>query len=310
MTARASDSRRILLLGRHGQLGFELERTLSTLGEVIACGRGDCDLADAAALAAQIEARRPDLIVNAAAYTAVDAAEDDEAFAIAVNATAPATLAAEARRFGIGLVHFSTDYVFDGAPATRADGTRPPYDETQPVAPQGAYGRSKLAGEEVIRLSGCAHFIFRTAWVYANRGRNFLNTMERLAAERERLNIVDDQIGNPTWARSLADATAQILAVSWAQGGVAALERVGGTYHLACAGAASWFQFAQAIFAHWGDEGRPVPQLAPITTPEYPTRATRPAWSVLDCKKASATFGVQLPAWQAALALCLAERPG
>lgn len=308
MTARARESRRILLLGRHGQLGFELERTLGTLGDVIACGRGDCDLADAAALAAQIDARRPDLIVNAAAYTAVDAAEDDETLAIAVNATAPATLAAEARRLGIGLVHFSTDYVFDGAPATRADGTRPPYDETQPVAPEGAYGRSKLAGEEAIRLSGCAHLIFRTAWVYANRGRNFLNTMERLAAERERLNIVDDQIGNPTWARSLADATAQILAVSWAQGGAAELERMGGTYHLACAGAASWFQFASAIFASRADQGLPVPQLVPITTKEYPTRAKRPAWSVLDCKKAYATFGIRLPAWQAALALCLAER--
>ncbi|MDG4576548.1 MAG: dTDP-4-dehydrorhamnose reductase [Defluviicoccus sp.] len=309
MTARARESRRILLLGRHGQLGFELERTLSTLGDVIACGRADCDLADAAALAAAIEAARPDLIVNAAAYTAVDAAEDDEATAFAINAIAPAALAAAARRLGIALVHFSTDYVFDGAPATRADGTRPPYDEAQPVAPQGAYGRSKLAGEETIRLSGCAHFIFRTAWVYANRGRNFLNTMERLASERDRLSIVDDQIGNPTWARSLAEATAQILALSWAQGSAAALERVGGTYHLACTGAASWFQFAHAIFAHWGDEGRPVPQLVPITTPEYPTRAKRPAWSVLDCKKAYATFGVQLPGWQAALALCLAERP-
>ena len=308
MTAAPHRRRRILLLGRHGQLGFELERTLSTLGDVVACGRGECDLADAAVLAAGIEARQPDLIVNAAAYTAVDAAEDDEAAAFAVNATAPATLAAEAQRRAIALVHFSTDYVFDGAPAATADGARPAYDETHPAAPQGAYGRSKLAGEEAIRSSGCAHFIFRTAWVYANRGRNFLNTMERLAAERDHLSIVDDQIGNPTWARSLADATAQILAVSWAQGGVAALERVGGTYHLACTGAASWFQFAGAIFAPRADQGLPVPRLQPITTPEYPTRAKRPAWSVLDCQKAYATFGVQLPAWQTALALCLAER--
>jgi dTDP-4-dehydrorhamnose reductase len=310
MTAAPPRRRRILLLGRHGQLGFELERTLGTLGDVSACGRGACDLADPASLAAGIEARRPDLIVNAAAYTAVDAAEDNEALANAVNATAPATLAAAARRLGIALVHFSTDYVFDGAPAPGTDGTRPAYDEEQPAAPQGAYGRSKRAGEEAIRLSSCAHFIFRTAWVYANRGRNFLNTMERLAAERDTLRIVDDQIGCPTWARSLADATAQILAVSWAQGGVEAVARTGGTYHLACAGAASWFQFASAIFAHWAAEGRPVPRLEAITTPEYPTRAKRPAWSVLDCGKASATFGIQLPPWQTALALCLAERAG
>ncbi|MFZ1416002.1 MAG: dTDP-4-dehydrorhamnose reductase [Defluviicoccus sp.] len=310
MTTRARKGRRILLLGRHGQLGFELERTLSPLGDVIACGRGACDLADAAALSNAIEAARPDLIVNAAAYTAVDAAEDDEAAAFAVNATAPAALAAAAERRGIALVHFSTDYVFDGTPAAGADGMRAPYDETQPVAPQGAYGRSKLAGEEAIRGSGCAHFIFRTAWVYANRGRNFLNTMERLAAERDHLSIVDDQIGNPTWARSLADATAQILAASWAQGGVEAVARTGGTYHLACAGAASWFQFAGGIFAHWANDGRPVPRLVPITTPEYPTRARRPAWSVLACEKAYATFGVKLPAWQTALALCLAERAG
>ena len=310
MTAAPHRRRRILLLGRHGQLGFELERTLSTLGEVIAWGRGECDLADAAALAAGIEAERPDLIVNAAAYTAVDAAEDDEAAAIAVNATAPAALAAAARRLGIALVHFSTDYVFDGAPATSADGTRPDYDETHPPAPQGAYGRSKLAGEEAIRSSGCAHFIFRTAWVYANRGRNFLNTMERLAAERDTLRIVDDQIGCPTWARSLADATAQILAAGWAQGGVEAVARTGGPYHLACAGAASWFQFASAIFSQRAAEGRPVPRLEAITTREYPTRAKRPAWSVLDCQKASATFGVRLPEWRTALALCLAERAG
>lgn len=310
MIPPAREGRRILLLGRNGQLGFELERSLSTLGEVIACDRGGCDLADAAALAAALDAARPELIVNAAAYTAVDAAEDDEAAAFAVNATAPAALAAAAERCGIALVHFSTDYVFDGTTAASADGTRAAYDETQPVAPQGAYGRSKLAGEDAIRGSGCAHFIFRTAWVYANRGRNFLNTMERLAAERDHLSIVDDQIGCPTWARSLADATAQILAVSWARGGVEAVARSGGTYHLACTGAASWFQFASAIFAHWADEGRPVPSLVPITTPEYPTRAKRPAWSVLDCAKAHATFGVRLPAWQTALALCLAERVG
>ena len=308
MTARARESRRILLLGRHGQLGFELERTLSPLGAVIALGRDMCDLADAAALAAALDAARPDLIVNAAAYTAVDAAEDDEAAAFAVNASAPAALAAAAGRCGIALVHFSTDYVFDGAPAAARDGTRPAYDETQPVAPQGVYGRSKLAGEEAIRGSGCAHFIFRTAWVYANRGRNFLNTMARLAAERERLSIVDDQIGCPTWARVLADATAQILAVSWAQGGTAAVARTAGTYHLACAGAASWFAFASAIFAHWADAGRPVPRLKPITTAEYPTRARRPAWSVLDCSKAFTTFGVRLPEWETGLALCLAER--
>ena len=292
----------VLFGGKLGQLGWELRRTLAPLGEVVAVDRDDLDLRDDSALAAFLREQAPQLIVNASAYTAVDRAETEQDLAFAINEQAPRVMAESARALGAGLIHYSTDYVFDGTlgrPCVEGDAPNP----------LSVYGRSKLAGEQAIRAAGCAHLIFRTAWVYANRGRNFLNTMERLASERDRLSIVDDQIGNPTWARSLAEATAQILALSWAQGGAAALERVGGTYHLACAGAASWFQFAHAIFAHWGDEGRPVPQLVPITTPEYPTRAKRPAWSVLDCKKAYATFGVQLPGWQAALALCLAERP-
>ena len=296
-----SGRRPILLLGRDGQLGFELARALSVQGALVAWGRDELDLARPAAIAARIEALAPGLIVNAAAYTAVDAAEDDQATAFAVNAEAPGVLARYAAASDAALIHFSTDYVFDGAARDR------PYREDDPVAPLGAYGRSKLAGEDAIRASGCVHLILRTAWVYAGRGRNFLLTMRRLGRERAELAIVDDQIGCPTWSRLLAEATAQILAQSWARAGIAGVEDVTGTYHLAGAGAVSWHGFAHAIFAALAAAGETVPRLKPITTAEYPTRALRPAYSVLDCTKARRAFGIALPDWEAALRLCLGE---
>jgi dTDP-4-dehydrorhamnose reductase len=294
--------RPILLLGRDGQLGFELARALSTQGDLVAWGRAELDLARPEAIARRIAALAPGLIVNAAAYTAVDAAEDDEDTAFVVNAAAPAALARAARAGDAALVHFSTDYVFDGAARDR------PRREDDPVAPLGVYGRSKLAGEEEIRASRCVHLIVRTAWVYGNRGRNFLLTMRRLGRERARLAVVDDQIGGPTWSRLLAEATAQILAQTWLTSGTAGVEDVAGTYHLACAGATSWHGFARAIFAALAAAGETVPRLDPIPTASYPTRARRPAYAVLDCGKARRTFGIALPDWEAALGLCLGDR--
>jgi dTDP-4-dehydrorhamnose reductase len=295
--------RRILLLGPRGQLGWELRRSLAPLGEVIAAGRDHIDLAALATLKDAADGLRPALIVNAAAYTAVDAAEGDEETAMRVNGLAPGLLAEVARARGIPLVHFSTDYVFDGA--TRGSGRDGGFTEADPVGPCNAYGRTKLAGEDAIRDAARAHLIFRTAWIYAARGRNFLLTMRRLGRERDEITIVDDQRGSPTWARALADATAQVLARHWAARPPDALTAVAGTYHLASAGQTSWHGFARAIFATASDADRATPTLRPVPTSAFPTPARRPAWSVLDCGKARRTFGIALPHWRTGLELCL-----
>ena len=294
--------RPILLLGRDGQLGWELRRALAPLGPVLALGRGDVDLADGGRVRACVRDAAPALIVNAAAYTAVDGAEDEEALALAVNGTAPGILAEEARRLGVPLVHYSTDYVF-GGDADRSQ----PYDESAAPAPVNAYGRSKLAGEAAVRAVGPAHLILRTSWIYAARGRNFLRTMQRLAGERDELRVVDDQIGSPTWARALAEATALILARCGAPQDTTGLAERGGLYHLAAAGSVSWHGFAQAIVDRLptGEAPHPPVTVVPITTAEYPTPAARPAYSVLDCTAAARTFGIALPPWQEQLALCL-----
>lgn len=299
--ARGAGRGRILLLGPDGQLGFELARALAVQGDLVAWGRRELDLSRSDTIGPRISALTPGLIVNAAAYTAVDAAEDDAATALAVNAEAPAALAAAGAACNAALVHFSTDYVFDGHAGER------PYREDDKVAPLGVYARSKLAGEDAIRASGCAHLILRTAWIYANRGRNFLLAMRRLGRTRAELAVVDDQIGCPSWSRLLAEATAQILARTWLGAGTAGIAPVAGTYHLASAGATSWHGFAQAIFAALAAEGERVPALKPIPTEDYPTRTRRPAYSVLDCGKARRTFGVALPDWREGLRLCLAE---
>ncbi|GAB6041067.1 dTDP-4-dehydrorhamnose reductase [Endothiovibrio diazotrophicus] len=294
----------ILLLGASGQVGWELQRTLATLGAVVAPGASGAlpkalprvDLSDAAALRAVVAEVRPALIVNAAAYTAVDRAEEEPALAEAINTIAPGVLAEEAKRCGCALVHYSTDYVFDGA-ANR------PYREDDPTAPQGVYGRTKLAGEEAVRAVGGDHLILRTAWVYGLRGHNFLRTMLRLGGERERLAVVDDQRGTPTWSRAIAEATAQVVA----QPG--ALSERGGTYHLTCDGETTWHGFAAAIFRRAPHlEGAAPPalrELKAITTAEYPTPARRPAYSVLDNGRLEEAFGVRLPPWERALDLCV-----
>lgn len=278
----------ILLTGAAGQLGFELQSALAAHGSVTACDRGKLDLSDRDAIATRVRSLRPQLIVNAAAYTAVDRAENDVASAESVNARAPAILADEARRIDAVLVHFSTDYVFDGTATT-------PYDEDAPVGPLNVYGRSKLDGEKAIVAAQCAYAIFRTSWVYGTRGSNFLLTMQRLARERDELRVVADQIGVPNWTRDLASAIATIVGR-----GLPWLVERAGLYHLSAAGAASWFEFAQTIV---GDV--PRPRVVPIATAEYPTPARRPAYGVLATAKFERTFGFAQPHWHDALARCL-----
>ena len=281
---------RILLLGRHGQVGWELERALAPLGEVKAYDRAGLDLADAPRLAAAVRALQPEAIVNAAAYTAVDKAESEREAAFAVNATGPRVLAEEARRIGALLVHYSTDYVFDGEKRT-------PYVEDDATHPLSVYGASKLAGEEAIRKAGCRHLILRTSWVYGPRGKNFMLTMLRLAKERPELRVVDDQVGAPTSSIEIARATAQVLAHA------ARSPELSGLFHLAAQGETSWYGFAQAILAR---AGIATPIFA-IPTEDYPTPARRPRNSRLDCSRLRETFGVTLAPWQDGLAEAIAE---
>jgi dTDP-4-dehydrorhamnose reductase len=313
---------KILLLGANGQLGFELLRALATLGEVVAAtrngelaGGGECaiaDLADVDSLASALDAARADVIVNAAAYTAVDRAEDEPELADCINHRALAQIGAWAARHGSRVVHYSTDYVFDGS---GFDGSAArPYREDDPTAPLGVYGVTKLAGENALRASGAAYLIFRTAWVYAARGHNFLRTMLRLAGEREELRVVADQIGAPTPARWIAYASADALA-QWHAADPAESSRLAGIYNLVAAGQCSWYDFASAIVG--GAQARDLlaraPKVVPIGSADYPTRARRPAYSVLDCARLENAFGLQLPDWRVGLDDVLgdlAEHPG
>ena len=281
---------KILLLGRNGQVGWALERSLAPLGEPTALGRAELDLADVPRLVATIRALQPEAIVNAAAYTAVDKAESERETAFAINATAPRVLAEEAKRIGALLVHYSTDYVFDGAKAV-------PYVEDDAPNPLNVYGASKLAGERAIAATGCRHLILRTSWVYGPRGANFMLTMLRLARERPALRVVDDQVGAPTSSIEIARVTATVLARA------AQSSNVTGLYHLAAAGETSWCGFARAILAK-AEVATPV---VPIRTEDYPTAARRPRNSRLDCSRLRETFGVTLAPWEEGLAEALAE---
>lgn len=287
---------RILLIGGNGQVGHELRRSLAPLGEVVTTIRNGeldggaglaCDLMQPGSIAGIVQEARPDVVVNAAAHTAVDKAESDRDAAFRVNAGAVEELARECAALGMPLVHYSTDYVFDG------QGSRPylPDDATSPL---GVYGESKLAGENAIRSSGARHLILRTAWVYGWHGHNFLKTMLRVGAERDELRVVSDQVGSPTPAWLIADVTAQIL-----QQGVGE----GGTHHLVSGGQTSWHGFAEAIFDEAiaaGDLQR-KPVVHRIATSDYPTPARRPAWSVLDTGSLRQAYGVELPGWRDAL---------
>ena len=296
---------KILLLGANGQVGFELQRSLAPLGEIVAATRSGTlpgavpcervDFYDPDALHALCERIAPQLIVNAAAHTAVDRAEDEEALALQANGAAPGVLGAWAAANGAAVVHYSTDYVFDGS------GQRP-YREDDATAPLGAYGRSKRAGELALEASGAEFLNFRTAWVYAARGGNFLRTMLRLARERDRLGVVADQRGAPTPARLIAQTTACVLA-RWLVLAPEERRAKAGHYHLVSAGECSWHEFAGEIFTLALAAGliERIPELAAIATADYPTKACRPAYSVLDTQKIAATFGLQLPSWRQGL---------
>ncbi len=295
----------ILLIGHEGQVAWELRRTLACLGKVIALGRATqpaLDLTNTSEIRTTVRTLKPDLIVNAAAYTAVDKAEQEIEAAYAINAEAVAVLAEEAASLGAGLIHYSTDYVFPG-------NTDRPYLEEAAVGPLGVYGKSKLAGEEAIRQAGIPHLILRTAWVYGRRGQNFLLTVLRLMRERDTLGIVDDQRGAPTWSRLIAEATALMLAPCMRDGRFSPGSKTG-TYHLTCGGETSWFGFAGQI-REWAlaegllDDSAAL--LNPIPTTAYLTPAQRPAYSVLSNDKLAREFGIKLPDWNEALALCLAE---
>lgn len=291
----------VLLTGTSGQLGWELQRILNAPNRVIALTRADLDLSQPESIRRVVRAIRPDIILNPAAYTAVDKAESEQELAQAVNAAAPGVLAEEAEKLGALLVHYSTDYVFDGSKAAA-------YTEEDAPNPQSVYGRSKLAGEEAIRATGCKHLILRTSWVYGVHGGNFVKTVLRLARERDELRIVADQFGAPTWARLLANSTARIVR-GWQHGefGESSL----GLYHLAAAGRTSWHQYAEEIvrLARQHDPAlrdKPL-SIRPIATHEYPVAAKRPANSVLATDRIRTVFGLDLPPWQDDLASCLGE---
>lgn len=288
---------KILLLGAHGQVGWELQRSLAPLGEVHAADRSQADLEQPDSLRRQVAQVQPDVIVNAAAHTAVDRAESEPDRAHAINAEAPGLLARLAAERGAWLVHYSTDYVFDGS------GSRP-WLEDDPTGPLSVYGRSKLAGEEAVRASGARHLIFRTSWVYASRGGNFARTMLRLGAEREVLRVIEDQIGAPTGADLIADVTAHALRQVMAGD-------ITGTFHLAPAGETSWHGYAQFVF----DAARrlkpdlplKVQTVEAIPTSAYPTPATRPLNSRLDTNRLQSTFGLHLPHWHTGVLRMLHE---
>ena len=302
---------RILVTGRNGQVGFELSRSLAGRGQVIAVGRDEMDLSDPDAIRRAVSEAKPDLIVNAAAYTAVDRAESEPELALAINGVAPGILAEEAKRAGAVLIHYSTDYVFDGSTAA-------PYTEEDEPRPINVYGRTKLAGERAIQAADVPHLILRTSWVYGARGQNFLLTILRLAKEREELSIVDDQIGAPTWSRAIAAATGGVLAhLGYGQPAFRdACAGKGGIYNLTAAGQTSWHGFAAAILAQAASvqSGQSafaldrVPVLKPISTEQYPTPARRPRNSVLSNAKLQRAFGVVMPDWKASLADCMSSK--
>ncbi|TMS59101.1 dTDP-4-dehydrorhamnose reductase [Imbroritus primus] len=287
---------RLLVTGCNGQVGFELKRSLAPLGEVVALDRAACDLTRPDALRQIVRELRPDVIVNPAAYTAVDKAEQEAALAHAVNGVAPGVLAEEARALGSLLVHYSTDYVFDGNGSGR-------YQEMDDVNPQSVYGKSKLAGEQAIAASGATALVLRTSWVFGAHGGNFAKTMLRLGSERESLRVVADQHGAPTSAALIADVTAQIIGRFWLHGDRSRFPA--GTYHLAASGETTWHAYAQEIFRIARARGAALKvgegAVEPIAAREYPVPAPRPANSRLDTSRLQQTFGVHLPRWEQGL---------
>jgi dTDP-4-dehydrorhamnose reductase len=289
---------RIVVIGRIGQVGWELRHKLACLGQVTAIDYPEIDFKNPDSLLAALRSVDPAVIVNAAAYTAVDKAEDEPEIAMAINGTGPGVLAEEAKRLGSILVHYSTDYVFDGTKQGE-------YVETDTPNPQNVYGKTKLAGDEAIAASGCEYLILRTSWVYGARGNNFLLTMLKLAGERAELRIVDDQTGAPTTSECIAQGTTNVLAQLMAPSGTG-LDGRSGVYNLTNTGATTWFGFAQALLTQSAASmGTKLPKLIPIPTSEFPRPAARPANSRLSCRRVEETFGVRMPGWEDALALVL-----
>jgi dTDP-4-dehydrorhamnose reductase len=294
---------KILLLGKNGQVGWELQRSLSPLGEVIALDFDSpapltADFSQPESLTALVRRTAPQVIVNAAAHTAVDKAESEPELARLLNAAAPAVLAREACAIGAWLVHYSTDYVFDGHGQT-------PWVEDSPTGPLSVYGKTKLEGEEAIRASGCQHLILRTSWVYAARGANFAKTMLKLAKERDRLSVIDDQVGSPTGADLLADVTAHALRMGIARPALA------GTYHAVAQGETSWHGYARHVIEFARASGQPI-KVAPeaieaVATSAFPTAAKRPGNSRMNTHKLRIAFGLTLPAWQSGVDRMLTE---
>jgi dTDP-4-dehydrorhamnose reductase len=300
---------KIVIVGRNGQLAWEANQRFQGLGQIICVGRPGFDLTDIEGVRAEIRRIKPSVLVNTAAYTAVDQAESEPEAAMKINSEAPAVMAEEAKRLGVLFVTYSTDYVFDGKSAS-------PYSESDSPAPLNVYGSSKLSGERAVEAVGGNHLIFRTSWVYGARGKNFLKTILRLAAERPELKIVDDQIGAPTWSRDLADATMKIIEQLVTK---SALEKISpgealgdrrGIYHMTAAGSVSWCGFAAAIVEEMGKRGLSKGSLAkvvPIPSSQYPTPAARPPNSRLCNDKLENTFGVTLPPWRESLTAVMDE---
>lgn len=287
---------KILITGQHGQVSQALQQRLHGLGELIVLGRAQLDLANPEHIRQQVRTHRPDLIINAAAHTAVDLAESEPDAAFAINAIAPGILAEEAKALGVPLIHYSTDYVFDGRKAA-------PYTESDTPNPLSIYGQSKLAGERAIAAVGGEYLILRTSWVYSNHGKNFLLTMQRLLQEKPQMRIVADQIGAPTWAGSIAIST-RALIERWRAGAAGEW----GVYHLTAQGETSWFGFAQAIAQQLRAEGKACAELEAIPSSAYPTPAQRPLNSRLDCSRLQQQWHVSQPHWQDALRECLAAQ--
>ena len=303
-------SLRVLITGCNGQVGWHLQRTLAPLGEVTAIDIEHVDLTDLQAVARTVREVAPDIVVNAAAYTAVDKAESEPDLARAINVGAPAKIAEECARSGALLIHYSTDYVYDGS-------KQAPYEERDATGPLSVYGQTKLAGDQAIQASGCAHIILRTTWVYDIRGKNFLRTVIRLAQEKDELRIVGDQYGAPTWARGLAEATTIVLGRCLEHKSETGEWRTG-IFHLTAGGQTSWAGFAQAILEDYvafraadgtGEFGSPLKtqKVSPITTEEYPTPARRPRNSVLSNGQVQAAFGITMPDWRDQLRLAMQD---
>ncbi len=291
----------ILLLGKGGQVGWELQRALAPLGTVIAHDLDTADFSQPEQVAALVAAVRPDVIVNAAAHTAVDKAEGEPELARLINATTPGAIAREAAKLGALLVHYSTDYVFDGSGSE-------PRDETAPTAPLSVYGSTKLEGEQLIQASGCPHLILRTSWVFGARGGNFAKTMLKLAAEREALKVINDQVGAPTGADLLADVTAHAIR------GIQARPELSGLYHMVAGGQTTWYDYARFVIEWARAKGVAIKvepgAISPVPTTEYPTPARRPLNSRLNTTKLQQAFGLTLPDWQSGVERMLTEHLG